>query len=70
MIGSASKKRMWQPSGEAATSELIIAANLKHKHDCGRGLFAVTSAHLLLGNEFTAEWVMGMNGLNEWVSMT
>ena len=48
---------MWKSTFEAATSELIVTASQVHKHDYRRGLYAVTSAHLLLGKDFTADLV-------------
>ena len=55
--------QFWTRSGEAATCELIVGANQRHKHDERRGLFAVTSAHLFLGKEFTKHLV-GLTDIN------
>ena len=40
----------WRESGKFASCEVIVAANQVFKHMAEEGLFAVTSAHLLLGD--------------------
>ena len=48
---------IWERTGETATSELIVTGHLVSKHDTQRALLAVTSAHLLLGEDTTKKLV-------------
>lgn len=48
---------LWYKTGEAATCDLIVTGQVIHKHDKRRVLFAVTSAHLLLGEDITRRLV-------------
>ena len=54
-VGTLLHKSKWKSSGHSASCNLIISADQINKYSGEEGLFAVTSAHLLLGEDVCAK---------------
>ena len=54
-VGTSLHKSKWKSSGHSASCNLIISADQINKYSGEEGFFAVTSAHLLLGEDVCAK---------------